>query len=457
MQRLTAHDLSRRGKALRAKAPRASLGTRPAFDRDPVAILEAQNTTRLAELVPLRWTRMAESPFTFFRGAAAVMAHDLAATPVTGEQVQACGDAHLSNFGMYASPERTLVFDLNDFDETHPAPWEWDVERLVASFVVAARQNGFSADDQRAAAAAAARAYRVTMGRAAQLSAREVYHSLVTAETLLALGSVRPGGRRTRQQRAAKIERTAEKARRRTAGQALARLVAPGADGVLRITPDPPVTYRPSSPPADLLEVPRRYRATASPDIEALLRRYRAVDYAIRVVGVGSVGTRCYILLCVDATGDALVLQAKEATRSVLEPWTAPAALPHMGQRVVAGQRIMQAASDPFLGWTESEGRHYYVRQFRDMKGSFEIERLTAPLLVDYAVLCGGVLARAHAQSCEPAVLAGYLGRGTAFDEAMTTFAVAYADQNERDHAALLAAIATGRIVAGDGSGGVLN
>lgn len=441
-------ELLDRGRSLRSAAPRSTLGTAPNFDRDPIAILEAQNDCRLSELVWLRWARMAESPFTFFRGAAAVMAHDLAPTPVTGEWVQACGDAHLSNFGLYASRERTLVFDVNDFDETHPAPWEWDVERLVASFAVASRQNGFPVDHQAGAAAAAARAYRATMLRGSELSRRDLYQSKVSIESLLQRGVAGAASKKQGRKRAAEIERVATRARRRTAEHAVARLAASGPDGELRIVQEPPLMYRPERRPDDLMETPQRYRATTSPDISALLRFYRGVDFALRVVGVGSVGTRCYIVLSVDSAGGPLLLQVKEATGSVLEPWTAHGPYDHMGERVVAGQRIMQAVSDPFLGWTESEGRHYYVRQFRDMKGSFEIERLSPTLLLDYATLCGGVLARAHAQSCEPAVLAGYLGRGTSFDEAMADFALAYTDQNDRDHAAFVEAIAAGRLIA---------
>ncbi|MGC3992644.1 MAG: DUF2252 domain-containing protein [Propionicimonas sp.] len=447
----TTADLLGRGRGLRAGTPRSVIGTGLDFDRDPVAILDAQNTARLTDLVPLRWTRMVVSPFTFYRGAAAVMAHDLAPTPVSGVRVQACGDAHLSNFGLYASPERALVFDLNDFDETHRAPWEWDVERLAASFAIASRQNGFGDAHAGDAAAMAARAYRETMMAAADRSARDLFHDMVTIETLLARNDATEAAAKVRKQRARELERAATKARQRTADQAFAKLAATGEGGELRIVQQPPLMFRPDPLPSDLLEVPERYRASALPDVESLMRRFHAVDLAVRVVGVGSVGTRCYILLCLDSTGSPLLLQAKEATTSVLEPWTSPSRYTHMGQRVVAGQRIMQAASDRFLGWTESEGRHYYVRQFRDMKGSFDVERMSPSLLVDYAIICGGVLARAHAQSCEPVVIAGYLGHGRAFDEAIGRFSLAYADQNERDHAALRDAIASGRLVASEG------
>ena len=446
MDNPTTKELTRQGRALRERSPRASLGTAPNLDRDPVAILDAQNAARLPELVGVRWGRMAASPFAFYRGAAAVMAHDLAPTPVSGPVVQACGDAHLANFGFYASPERALLFDLNDFDETTVAPWEWDVERLAASLAIASRESGFGAASERAVAAAAARSYRVTMRRAAKLSALEVFHTQVTAVDLFTIGAATDRDGKERRRRVKEIGRATAKARARTSEHALAKLSVTDDSGSLRIVQQPPLMYRPDTAPSDLTEVPGRYRSTASPDIEALLRRFRAVDYALRVVGVGSVGTRCYILLCVDASANPLFLQVKEASATVLGPYAGEGRYRHNGQRVVAGQRIMQAASDPFLGWTESEGRHYYVRQFRDMKGGFEIERLSAQLLADYAVLCGGVLARAHAQSCEPALIAGYLGSGPAFDDAIAAFAVRYADQNERDHAALVSAIADGRV-----------
>lgn len=451
----TTKELAGQGRALRERTPRASLGTGPDLDRDPVAILDAQNAARLPDLVGVRWGRMAGSPFAFYRGAAAVMAHDLASTPVSGQVVQACGDAHLANFGFYASPERALLFDLNDFDETTVAPWEWDVERLAASLAIASRESGFGEDNERAVAVAAARAYRVTMRRASKLSALEVFHTQVTAEDLFTLGSAnrrQDKSDKNERRRVKEIERATAKARERTSEHALAKLSVTDDSETLRIVQQPPLMYRPDNAPSDLTEMPERYRSTASPDIEALLRHFRAVDYAIRVVGVGSVGTRCYILLCVDASGSPLFLQVKEASASVLEPYAGTSRYQHNGQRVVAGQRIMQAASDPFLGWTESEGRHYYVRQFRDMKGGFEIERLSAHLLTEYAVLCGGVLARAHAQSCEPALISGYLGRGAEFDDAIATFAVRYADQNERDHATLVEAIASGRVHAVTGA-----
>ncbi len=436
----TRDELAERGRRLRGDCPRSSQGTGFRTDRDPVSLLDAQNATRLQHLIPIRWGRMAQSAFAFYRGAAALMAHDLATTPVTGIRVQACGDAHLSNFGFYASPERDLVFDLNDFDETLPAPWEWDVERLAASLAVAARSSGFGDRAAERIARRAVAGYRQAMQGLAGRSAMENFHTVVNAAVLL--------DRATRPAATKELNRAARKAQRRTSETALAKLSTVTEDGELRLVEQSPVMVRPTNWPSDIAAVPQLYDGTVGPDIRTLLRRFRPVDAALRVVGVGSVGTRCLIELLVDASGGPLILQVKEATASVLEPYAGAGELDHAGERVVAGQKIMQAVSDPFLGWTSSEGRAYYVRQFRDMKGSIEVERLSADLLRDYGVLCGRVLARAHAQSTEPALIAGYLGGGTAFDEAMGRFAVAYARQNDLDHAALVAAIDSGRIEA---------
>jgi uncharacterized protein (DUF2252 family) len=436
-------ELRATGRGFRAQCPRSMLGTGFRTDRDPVALLDAQNALRLPWLVPIRWGRMAESAFTFYRGAAALMAHDLAPTPVSGIRVQACGDAHLSNFGFYASPERELVFDLNDFDETLPAPWEWDVERLVASLAVAARAGGFADAVAHQAARAGAGAYREAMGALSERSALANFHTLVSASALLELSE------RTGTSQAAKeIGRVTRKAARRTSETALRRLSTVTEHGRLRLDEQPPIMVRPDQWPEDIARVPELYAATLSPDVRALLGRFRPVDFLLRVVGVGSVGTRCLIGLLLDSTESPLFLQIKEAGPSVLEPWAGPSPIVHAGERVVAGQRIMQAVSDALLGWTSSAGRHYYVRQFRDMKGGFDIERLSARLLVEYGRLCGAVLARAHAQSCEPALIAGYLGGSERFDDAMAAFALAYAEQNAADHAALLAAIASGHVPA---------
>mgnify|MGYP001466707931 CR=1 FL=1 len=433
-------ELHERGKSLRETQPLAGLGTGFRTDRDPVAILDAQNATRIQSLVPVRWGRMAQSAFAFYRGAAALMAHDLAPTPVSGIRVQACGDAHLSNFGFYASPERELVFDLNDFDETLPAPWEWDVERLVASFAVAARSRGFGDKVGAAIARDSAAAYRTAITVLAQRGAIENFHTVVSAASLL---------ERARNEKAAKeLSRATRKAEGRTSETALLKLSTVTEDGELHLVEQPPLMVRPVRLPDDMAQVPKIYGASVGPDIRALLKRFHPVDGMLRVVGVGSVGTRCMIELLVDTTGGALIMQIKEASSSVLEPFAGASEIAHPGERVVAGQKIMQAVSDPFLGWTSSDGHHYYVRQFRDQKGSIDVHRLSAKLLSSYARLCGEVLARAHAQSTEPALIAGYLGKSGAFDDAMADFSVAYARQNDADYAALVAAIDSGQIQA---------
>ena len=434
-------ELATTGRQLRKRQPRSGLGTGFRTDRDPVALLEAQNTTRLQSLVPVRWGRMAQSAFAFYRGAAALMAHDLAPTPVSGIRVQACGDAHLANFGFYASPERKLVFDLNDFDETLPAPWEWDVERLVASLAVAARSSGFGDEVAAKAAARTAGGYRRAMLRLAQRTALQNFHTVMSAAALLELAEQEKARAVSKE-----ITRATRKAERRTSESALGKLATVTEEGELHLVEQPPFMVRPRQWPSDIAAVPQLYADSVSADIRALLRRFRPADMMLRVVGVGSVGTRCLIELLTDSAGGPLILQIKEATASVLEPHAGASELGHAGERVVAGQRIMQAVSDPFLGWTSSDGHAYYVRQFRDMKGGFEIERLSSDLLQRYGGLCGSVLARAHAQSVEPAMIAGYLGHGAAFDHAMADFALAYARQNDLDHAALLAAIDSGRI-----------
>jgi uncharacterized protein (DUF2252 family) len=438
------------GNTLRERLKRSTLGTGLDFERDPVKILEGQNRVRIAELVPIRMGRMARSPFTFFRGAAAVMAHDLAATPVTGITVQACGDCHLSNFGFFATPERELIFDLNDFDETLPGPWEWDVERLVASLAIASQANGLNDAKARDIAVAAAHEYRNSMAWLAGTGALRRFHLMVTADalrrrlrTLAERGSSRQAIRQ--------LKKSVVKARLRTSEHALAKLSIAAPSGIPRIVDQPPLIVHRDRVREDVPEILRRYRASVSPDVEALLEHFKLVDFALKVVGVGSVGTHCYIGLMMDAKGRALFLQVKQATRSVMESYTRPSLLSHHGRRVVAGQQIMQGASDPFLGWSTAGKRDYYVRQFRDMKGSMNVEELDGASLMEYAGLCGAVLARAHAQTTEPAVIAGYLGNGRAFDKAMGRFALAYAQQNEADHAALKRAIKSGRVHAESG------
>jgi uncharacterized protein (DUF2252 family) len=434
------------GKARRARVPRsAHAGWRPPADRpDPVAVLEESSEGRLPDLVPIRYGRMLESPFTFLRGSPAVMAADLAVTPVSGIPVQCCGDAHLMNFGVYASPERHLLFDLNDFDEALPGPWEWDLKRLAASCVVAARANQVRGPDCVAVARACARSYRERTRQYAQMRLLDVWYSRVDAAAAFALFS-RDGTRGAAQAK--------KKARGRTSLRALAKLAAPR-DGVLRILDDPPLVEHVHR--EGLSELVRRvflgYDGTLQDDRRALLKRYRFVDFARKVVGVGSVGTRCYIALFDGSHAeDPLFLQIKEARASVLEPHLKPSPYRNHGHRVVSGQRLLQSASDVFLGWTREGEYDFYVRQLRDMKATADLAGMTAADLGEYAALCGWVLARAHARSGDAARVSGYLGKGDAFDEALAAFAAAYADQTERDYQAFRAAVRSGRLPAEKG------
>ncbi len=456
LERMTNSSLASRaaaGRAARKKVTRSSTGDwAPAPDRgDPMAILEKQGATRLPGLVPIRYGRMAATEFAFLRGAPAVMAADLAQSPNTGLIVQLCGDAHLSNFGLYASPERRLVFDLNDFDETLPGPFEWDVKRLTASIAVAARQNGFKDDFGADAAREAARAYRTMMARLAGLNELDVWYQSVDATMLLQL-SKRKRGRR-------EVAASLKAAEQRTNLQALQKLTGPGPDGTPRIRYQPPLLV----PFAELgfdrdaeEETIRRvftdYRSTLQEDRRALLERFRYVESAMKVVGVGSVGTRCSMsLLLGETTSAPLFLQVKEAQESVLAPYLRASRYEHQGHRVVGGQRLMQATSDIFLGWASGpEGRYFYVRQLRDMKGSANVPEMDKAILRAYAELCGQTLARAHARSGDRVAISAYLGGGDSFDRAMGRWAVAYADQTREDHKALIEAIKTGRVRAVD-------
>lgn len=436
------------GRSARSRTRRSAHGGwRPAEDRpDPVALLDAQNASRFADLVPLRWGRMVASPFTFYRGAAAMMAFDLAGTPDSGLVTQVCGDAHLQNFGLFASPERRLLFDLNDFDETLPGPWEWDLKRLCTSMVLAARDNGGSRAEQREAAESCVRGYRLAMVGYAAMTSTEVWYSKVDVDDVL------PQMVDASRARTSKI---VEKARRRTTLQALDRLTEV-VDGHHRIVDDPPIVeHMPSLIEIDdVRAMIGEYRSTLAEERRYLYDRFTIVDIARKVVGVGSVGTYCWIALAVadSEERDPLFLQIKEATRSVLEPWVGRSAHANHGQRVVVGQRMMQAASDVFLGWMRnSTERHYYIRQLRDMKGSIRVDDLPQSELRNYGVRCADVLARAHARTGDPVALAGYLGRGDAVDRSFTDFAMAYADQAERDHAVLRRAIDSGRIEAIEG------
>jgi len=438
-------DRRAQGKALRDKVSRDAHAAwhAPANRTDPIAILRAADATRQHDLVPLRYGRMLQSPFTFYRGSAAVMAADLAHTPVTGIHVQACGDCHLMNFGGFATPERRLIFDINDLDETLPAPWEWDVKRLVASFVLAARSIGLSDKDGRDAAVACARSYRAQMRAFTEMDVLEIWYSRFDEKDMLAM--LPEDRRETVKKRIAKATSTAS-----------SELVYPKLVEVNgnqpRIHDSPPIIFHPDKSTGagnmDLLKKAlAQYRETLAEDRRALLDRYQLVDAAIKVVGIGSVGTLCMVALLMSIADHPLFLQVKEANASVLEPYAGKSAFPHHGQRVVMGQRLMQPASDIFLGWvTGQKGRNFYVRQLRDVKLSPLVETFDAGMLALYGKACGWVLARAHAKAGDPWAISGYLGKGNDFDEAMGKFALAYADQAERNHAVLKAAVAAGTV-----------
>jgi uncharacterized protein (DUF2252 family) len=429
------------GKARRVAVPRTSHAIwQPTADRlDPLSLLQVGDATRQPELLAIRYGRMLVSPFTFFRGSAAVMAADLHGTPVSGLTVQLCGDAHLSNFGAFGTPERNLVFDVNDFDETLPGPWEWDIKRLAASFMVAGRHNRLSAADCDQLVMTVVEAYRRHLAEFARMGHLAVWYTQIDIETLVATLS---GASRKR------ADKTLAKTRQRDHLQALSKMTTV-VDGLPRIVDDPPLVMHYSDPKLGdyLVEFARLYTASLRDDRRAFLKRYRFVDFARKVVGVGSVGTRCYIMLLMgNHDDDPLFLQIKEANASVLEAYLGSSAYRHHGERVVRGQQFIQAASDIFLGWGDNLDTHFYVRQLRDMKGSFDVDEASASQLRTYAGLCGWALARAHACSGDAAGIAGYLGTSPTFDEAMVTFSRAYADQTERDYEALVAAVKAGRI-----------
>jgi uncharacterized protein (DUF2252 family) len=442
-----------RGRAARRLVPRGSHAQwAPMPDRpDPVDLLEAQGRDRIQELMPIRYGRMMASPFAFMRGSAIVMAQDLASTPKSGIQAQLCGDAHLLNFGAYASPERSLLFDLNDFDETLPGPWEWDLKRLAASFVVAGRDNGFDAADCRGAAQACVASYRQRMTRFSEMGELEVWYTRIGEEEVKGLLTEARAGKKTTK----KLSKNVRKTRGRDSLQALSKLTRV-VDGRRMIDDDPPLLVR--IPEGDELRsqvyaILESYKRTLQEDRRHLLERFRFVDAARKVVGVGSVGTRAYVVLLEGRDqDDPLFLQVKEAGASVLERYVESSPYEHHedhGHRVVAGQRLMQAASDIFLGWFRAtEGRDFYWRQLKDMKGSAKVESMSSEELVLYARLCGWALARAHARSGDRVSIAAYLGKSERFDVAIADFAESYADQTERDHAALCAAVKAGRVEA---------
>ncbi len=452
-------DRAARGKSCRSKAPRSSHAAwePPPDRRDPIALLEEQAAERVPELVPIRYGRMSASPFAFYRGAAYVMASDLAGTPQTGIRVQLCGDAHLANFGGFASPERQLLFDLNDFDETLPGPWEWDVKRLAASVAVAGRDNGFKPKRREAMIRQMVGEYRHAIRHFATMKALDVWYARANVSDLREL--LRSQGSRSQVKR---LDKAVAKGRRKDSARAFAKLAVRGS-GELRIRADPPLIV----PIADLVDrsgarrlehdarqwlSSRSYLRSLSRDRRQLLEHYRYADLARKVVGVGR--TRCWVILLVGSdSSDALFLQAKEAPRSVLERFAGQTEFSNQGQRVVEGQRLMQAASDIFLGWLREPPAHeapkphdLYIRQLWDSKISPDIAAMPAPDMALYARLCAWTLARAHARSGDSIAIASYLGSSDVFDRATAAFAEAYADQNESDHAALLHAIATGRI-----------
>jgi uncharacterized protein (DUF2252 family) len=464
---LTLEERLARGKAARKEAPRSMHRTwEPAADRpDPVALLQEQAVSRVPELVPIRYGRMLVSPGTFYRGAALIMASDLAALPRSGVTVQLCGDAHLSNFGVFASPERQLIFDINDFDETLPGPWEWDVKRLAASFEIAGRDLGFAAADRRAVVLAGVREYRESMREAAGMRTLDSWYAHMSAEQVATLIGAEVRSKRLGKQEAKEAAQDIAKARTRDSVRVFAKRTGQ-IGGELRIVRDPPLIM----PIEDLLPAPAA-RERAENSVRKLIQSYRRtlplehhpieefryVHMARKVVGVGSVGTRCWIFLLVGRNqDDPLFLQAKEAQASVLERFLGPSQHRNHGQRVVTGQRVMQAASDIFLGWqrvTDIDGqtRDYYLRQFHDWKGSAEVDTLRVPGATLYARMCGATLARAHARWGDRVAIASYLGSGDLFDEAVADFSAAYADQNERDYQALARAVKTGRLPAETG------
>jgi uncharacterized protein (DUF2252 family) len=458
----TVEERTARGKAARKEVPRTSHGGFAAAPgrRDPIAVLEEQGTSRVPELLPIRYGRMSSSAFAFFRGSAAVMAMDLATTPTSGIQVQVCGDAHLVNFGVYNAPDRRLVFDLNDFDETLPGPWEWDLKRLVASLVVAGRDNGFTETETADVVRDASRSYRTAMATFAAMTNLKVWYARLEVADLLE--SLR--ARQSTAQRKV-LRRNSEKFAMRDNMQAFSKLTEV-VDGRPRFRSEPPLIV----PIDELLPdfgsewVDREasrifddYRGTLDDDRRQLARGYTYEDLARKVVGVGSVGTRAWVTLLLGRDGaDPLLLQFKEAQPSVLEAHLGPSEFDRAGHRVVAGQRLMQASSDIFLGWYRGKGidgvdRDFYVRQLKDGKGSVDIATMVADSMRIYGQMCAWTMARAHARSGDRVAIASYLGTGRTFDDALVDFAHAYADQNERDHQELVAAIESGRIEATPG------
>jgi uncharacterized protein (DUF2252 family) len=435
------------GKALRKKVPRSSCAdwavaaNRP----DPIAVLQDSDRGRLPELLPIRYGRMRQSPFAFFRGSAAVMARDLSKTPATGIRVQACGDCHASNFGGFASPERRLLFDINDFDETLNAPWEWDIKRLAASIILASRELGLGGGRCESAVLTMAQSYRKHMREYAHMRALEVWYSRMDAEVFIEEAKTAAARKRW--------EQVEEKARGQTSEHIFPR-IAKVINGHTCIVDHPPLVYHPRQSDViqkHVIQMFHKYRETLPAERRVILDRYHVLDVARKVVGVGSVGTRCAVALLMGGEHDPMLLQFKEALPSVLEPYAGKSRYSNHGERVVTGQRMLQSASDVFLGWTrDEEGRSYYFRQLRDMKMKIDPENMTKGDWLEYVEICGWTLARAHARTGDAALIGGYLGKNDVFDSTLAKFANAYADQAERDHATLLRAIRAGQVEAQD-------
>jgi uncharacterized protein (DUF2252 family) len=445
----TIDDRRASGRALRERVPHAAHADpgSPASARDPVAMLEEQAASRHDDLVPIRYARMAASPFGFLRGAAAIMAFDLGSTPTTGLRVQACGDAHVRNFGKFATPERNLVFSINDFDETLPAPWEWDVKRLGASLYLVASEHGFKESKCRETVLTALRSYRERMARYASMRTLDLWYDHTSVDDVIA---------HFPKKHRARVERDVETASRKDHRRAIARYTR-GDDGALRFVDDPPLVVHLDDTKYGLDDVEAMlddYAASLPDDRRALVGRYRVLDVAHRVGGVGSVGTRCWICLMEASDhpkGDRIILQVKEAQTSVLEPYAGASSIGQHGRRVVAGQRLSQGASDIFLGWCEGPtGRQYYVRQLWDSKGRSDLLAMDHRNLTYHGALCGWALARSHARSGDAVQMAGYLGTGDAFDRAVATYSAEYTRTTRQDHACLLEAIASGVVTASE-------
>ena len=443
-------ELYAEGKKLREKCPRTSHAEwKPPKNRpDPLSQLKESSKGRIPELIPIRYARMLQSPFTLYRGSAMSMASDLASTPATGLRVQACGDAHLCNFGAYATPERRVIFDLNDLDETLPAPWEWDIKRLAASFVHACRSNGFKKAVARDMALSCVRLYRQSMAEFSEMSTLAVWYACTDVESLIAMAKDKETQKRVQ-------KRLAEGRNKAVHEGLFPKLVS--ADGATpKIKDDPPLIYHPREhKQKGFADIFRKafadYRESLPEHIRVVLDRFKFLDVALKVVGVGSVGTACAVVLLMANENDSLFLQVKEAGPSVLEPYAGKSQFASHGKRIVLGCRLMQAASDIFLGWTQSEtGRHFYIRQLKDVKISPVVDVFPPPVMEQYAELCGRTLAHGHASTGDSVKIAGYMGKSDTFDEAIADFSVAYADQGEQDHEVLKKAVRAGNLEVAD-------